>query len=271
VLEFAPSVLPRLREGMNRTIAVGSIAVLVLLSFALFLTTRAVRRGERERRAEQERRLVALGQMSSVMAHELRNPLASLKGNAQLLEEMLGDGTREHTKAALVVREAERLERLTADLLAFVRDGQLVRAAVTPASLVARATLGLPEGRVDVDLSRAPAIVQVDEARLAAALGNLVRNAVQSSPEGGRVRVRVTAGDAEGSVAIEVEDDGPGIAAGEEESIFEPFVTKRVHGTGLGLAVARRAVEQHGGTVRAVPRTGGALFRVVLPRGAGTG
>jgi two-component system sensor histidine kinase HydH len=256
VIEFTPSLLPRLQAAMNRTAIVGAGAVLVLLGFAAVLSVRAARRSRHDQRAEQERRLMALGQMSGVMAHELRNPLASLKGNAQLLGEMLPTGTREHAKAELVVREAERLERLTQDLLSFVREGELARREVSPTALVDRAIEGMPRERIVVDAADAPPTLWVDEARLAAAVGNLVRNALQSTDGAARG----------GGALVEVRDRGPGIAAGDEERIFEPFFTTRIHGTGLGLAVARRAVEQHGGTLRAEsPRDGGALFRVVLP------
>jgi two-component system sensor histidine kinase HydH len=264
VIEFTPSLLPRLQAAMNRTAIVGAGAVLVLLGFAAVLSVRAARRSRHDQRAEQERRLMALGQMSGVMAHELRNPLASLKGNAQLLGEMLPTGTREHAKAELVVREAERLERLTQDLLSFVREGELARREVSPTALVDRAIEGMPRERIVVDAADAPPTLWVDEARLAAAVGNLVRNALQSTDGAEAVHVKVAARG--GGALVEVRDRGPGIAAGDEERIFEPFFTTRIHGTGLGLAVARRAVEQHGGTLRAEsPRDGGALFRVVLP------
>ncbi len=264
VIELAPEVLPRLRRAMNRTTFVGGGAVVVLLWCAALFSVRAMRRAEEERRAERDRGLVALGQMSAVMAHELRNPLASLKGNAQLLAEMLGEGSREHTKAELVVREAQRLERLTQDLLSFVRDGALSPRPVPVDKLLDRALEGAPRDRVVIDLEGAPPVLSVDEARLSAAIANLVRNAIQSSPAEASVELRVRRS-VEG-VSIEVQDHGPGIAPGDMQAIFEPFFTRRVSGTGLGLAVARRAVEQHGGALYAEsPPSGGALFRVVLP------
>ena len=105
--------------------------------------------------------------------------------------------------------------------------------------------------------------MSVDEPRIVAALANLVRNGAQAAPDA-PVEVRVVAVGPD--VRIDVSDRGPGIPAGEEEAIFEPFVTTRVRGTGLGLAVARRAVEQHGGTLtgETLPE-GGARFRVLLP------
>ncbi len=265
VIEFEPAVLGRLEGGIGRSGLVGVLAAFVLVAFASVLTLRLARRAGVERQIERERRLASLGQMSGVMAHELRNPLASLKGHAQLLAEMLSPMSPEHTKAQLVVSEAGRLERLTQDLLAFVRDGDLVRASIEPRALLEQALVGHPRGRISVDLSAAPPSLWVDQVRLGAALNNLVRNALQAST--GMVRIEMW-GSARvgGEVCIEVRDDGPGLPPGEEERVFEPFVTTRVQGTGLGLTVARRAVEQHGGALTGSTHpAGGAVFRVVLP------
>jgi two-component system sensor histidine kinase HydH len=267
VLGFAPSVTVGLRTDLGRVAWVGGGAAALLLGVALALTRTAIARSRLEQEAERQKRLVALGQMSSVMAHELRNPLASLKGHAQLLVESLGEGSRERAKAERVVREAERIERLTVDLLDFVRDGPIDLRPVTPAALIERARELVPEAEIRLDLTGAPPALEVDPARLAAALGNLLRNARQASDQPAEVRV-LTRADA---VIIEVQDRGPGLPPGEEERIFDPFVTGRTWGTSLGLAVARRAAEQHGGTLRGETHpAGGALFRVTLPGAART-
>jgi two-component system, NtrC family, sensor histidine kinase HydH len=148
-----------------------------------------------------------------------------------------------------------RLEKLVADLLAFVRTGELQRAAVAPATLVAAG-----EG-LEVDASAAPAAWSLDEGRMRQVLANLVENGLAA---GGPVRVRV-AGE-RGRLVIEVADQGPGVPADERDKIFEPFFTKKTRGTGLGLAVARRVVEAHGGTIAVKDGTsGGAVFRVEIP------
>ena len=212
---------------------------------------------------EGQRQLVALGRASSVIAHELRNPLAALKGHAQLLVEDLAEPER--SKATRVVDGAERLERLMSMLLDFVRDGPLDVRAVTPAAVVDRALVDLPRDRVRVDLSCAPGTMQVDVERTSLALRNLLQNAVQATPDGGEpVEVRI---DRDGrEVVIEVRDHGPGLAAGAEAQIFDPFMTTKARGTGLGLSIARRIVEQHGGMLTGETHgDGGALFRMVLP------
>jgi two-component system sensor histidine kinase HydH len=211
-----------------------------------------------------------LGQMAGVMAHELRNPLASLKGNAQLLEELLGVGTRERERAELVVRESIRLERLTQDLLAFVRDSAPSPRDVSTAEVLDRALIDVPRARIVLEDDGAPDTLYVDPVRLSVAIGNLVQNALQATGLEEPVFVRVTATEAsQTGLSIEVRDEGPGVRPGEEERIFEPFFTTRTHGTGLGLFVARRAVEEHGGTLVAVASEGGGgVFRITLPGAA---
>ena len=264
VLEFETPVATQLRAAMDRTSEVGAVAVVVLLGAAIVLKRNIGRQAAIARAAERDRRLVALGQMSSVMAHELRNPLAALKGHAQLLVEALGEGTRERQKADRVVGESERLVRLTNDLLDFVRDGPLQGEEVATSLVLERALEGLDKDRLDLDLTLTPPAVFVDLSRIASAVSNLVRNALQATTGDERVSVRVAARGKD--VVLEVRDHGAGIAPGEEERLFEPFFTTRVRGTGLGLAVARRVVEQHGGTLlgRNHP-DGGAVFSVLLP------
>ncbi len=260
VLEFEPPVIEKLRSDLTRISVVGALAGAVLLAFAIAWSRSAARLAAIERKAAREQRLVALGSMSSVMAHELRNPLASLKGHAQLLVEDL-DEPKKKAKAERVVREAERLEGLTTSLLDFVRDGPIERAPVTPADLVARSLEHLAADRVDVDLNAAPERLFVDEARLSRALHNIVDNALQATKEGEHVDVRVVRDAAD--VVVEVRDRGAGIPPGSEAQIFEPFHTTRTRGTGLGLAVARRIAEQHGGSLTGENHPdGGALFRL---------
>jgi two-component system sensor histidine kinase HydH len=218
-----------------------------------------------EQRAEREQRLVALGSMSSVMAHELRNPLASLKGHAQLLlEDSLEPGQQK--KVARVVAEAERLEALTTNLLDFVRDGPIERSRIETAALVDQVLRDLPRDRVKVHLDAAPESLVVDPSRIARAVHNLVDNALEVSGTE-PVELSIARSRQDGAVVIEVRDRGPGIPAGSEQQIFEPFMTTRVRGTGLGLPIARRIAEQHDGTLtgEGAKSGGGAIFRLTLP------
>jgi two-component system sensor histidine kinase HydH len=199
-----------------------------------------------------------------VLAHELRNPLASLKGHAQLLIERLAPGSQEREKAELVVDEAQRLEALTSDLLDFARSGPIDLKPTDPAALLAscieevasdgfviRRGVPTPEWPLDAD-------------RLRQALTNVLRNARQASPDGSRPEVEV--GREDGTLVFTVRDFGPGVAPGDEKKIFAPFFTTRTSGTGLGLTVALRVAEMHRGTITVNNHPeGGAIFRIVIP------
>lgn len=262
MVELEPPIIQQLQGDLTRISVVAAGAGVVLLGFALALSRNARRIEAFERKAAREQRLVSLGSMASVMAHELRNPLASLKGHAQLLaEELENDEPKRLQRAERVVSEAERLERLTSSLLDFVRDGPLERETLTPAALIERALHDLDATRVRTELDAAPATLDVDAARMARALHNLIENALQAD-EHGTVRVRVR--DA-GELVVEVRDHGPGID--KDAKLFEPFSTTRVRGTGLGLSVVRRIAEQHGGSVTGITHPeGGALFTLRVPQ-----
>jgi two-component system sensor histidine kinase HydH len=264
-LEIEPLRAQQLRSIARRTVAIGALGALVLIGVAIWLVRMELRRRALEQRRERERRLASLGEMSAVLAHEIRNPLASLKGNAQLLASSLPEGEKPRAKAERVVDEAVRLEKLTQDLLAFVRTGELARTAVEPATL-ARDAVGSAEG-VTVEADQAPATWSLDGARMREVLVNLIENAIAAGPP---VRVRV--GRQGGALVIEVSDSGPGVKSDERDKIFEPFFTGKTRGTGLGLAIAKRVVELHGGTIRVDDAPGGgALFCIEIPHGANPG
>jgi two-component system sensor histidine kinase HydH len=263
VVEFESPLIARFRADLARIAVVAAVAACVLVALALAWSRSNARLAVARQQAERERRFVALGGASSVIAHEIRNPLAALKGHAQLLVEDLGEPAR--SKAVRVVEGAERLEHLTTVLLDFVRDVPLDVRAIRTADLVERAVGPIMKDRVEVDLSRAPEVLDVDD-RLVLALRNVVANAHQATPEGAvpaLVRVTSSADD----VVIEVRDHGPGLPPGTEATMFDPFVTTKAKGTGLGLSIARRIVEQHRGTLTGSTHPeGGAIFRLVLPR-----
>jgi two-component system sensor histidine kinase HydH len=263
VVEFEPPVIERLENDLRLIRIVAALAALVLIAFAFAWQRAATRLSAVQTAADADRRLIALGRASSVIAHELRNPLSALKGHAQLLVEDLAEPSR--TKAERVVEGAERLERLTTVLLDLVRESPLEIRPLAPAELIDRALAELPRERVHIDLSGAPEVLNVDAERMSLALRNVLQNAVQASPsEALAVEVRFDGHAHE--VIIEVRDHGLGIAPGAKAQIFEPFVTTKARGTGLGLAIARKIVEQHHGKVTGETHAdGGAVFRLVLP------
>ncbi len=264
VVEIAPVQADALREASTLTLGVGLLAAASLLGVAIVLVRREAHRAAEAQARERERRLASLGEMSAVLAHEIRNPLASLKGNAQLLAQMIAkalpDQDKPRAKAERVVDEAVRLEKLTNDLLHFVRTGAIQRTAVDPGALVREAAQAVA-GEVVVDTTGAPATWSLDEGRLREVVVNLVDNAVDAGAP-----VEVSVRRAGRTLVLEVADRGPGVPEADRERIFEPFFTGKTSGTGLGLALARRVTELHGGrlSVHTSPH-GGALFRAEIP------
>jgi two-component system sensor histidine kinase HydH len=253
-MEIESPQAAELRSAAARTLAIGLLAALVLVGLAAFLIRLELRRREQDRVRERERRLASLGEMSAVLAHEIRNPLASLKGNAQLLAASI-EGEKPKAKAQRVVDEAVRLEKLTQDLLAFVRTGELARVSGEPAAIV--------RDIVEADLSHAPKTWSLDAERMREVIMNLVDN---GKAAGGPVGVRIT--EQGRRLVIEVRDHGPGVPATDRDKIFEPFFTGKTQGTGLGLAITRRIVELHRGTITVDDAPGGgALFRIEIPDG----
>ncbi len=266
VMEFEPLVAERLAAEATNTLVLSLLMAAALIAAAVIFWRLSVRQELIERRLEDQRRLGALGEMSAVLAHELRNPLASLKGHAQLLAERLTAGGGERSKADLVVREAQRLEALTSDLLDFARSGPTDLQPADPVALLASCAEEVAPGGFVMHAGAAPSTWRMDESRMRQALVNVLRNAHQASPEG--TRPEATVGRSNGSLVFTVRDFGAGLAPGDEKRIFSPFYTTRTSGTGLGLAVALRVVELHGGTITAGNHPdGGAVFRIAIPAG----
>src|SRR5688572_27999534 len=251
IAELEPIQADALRDAVTLTLGIGALAAAGLLGVAIVLVRREARRNAMEREREHERRLASLGEMSAVLAHEIKNPLASLKGNAQLLASMLPAGEKARTKAERVVDEAVRLEALTNGLLQFVRTGAIRRDPVDPGAVVREAAASV-KGDVTIDVSRAPRTWSLDASRIREVVINLVDNAVAAGPP---VKVEVSA--EKKHLVIEVSDAGPGIPEDEREKIFEPFFTTKTQGTGLGLAVVRRTIELHGGRIEILAASGG--------------
>jgi two-component system sensor histidine kinase HydH len=263
VLELVPRAAAELRDTARLLLLLGGVAALTLVALSALLVRWSLRREQAVRAAEQARHLATLGQMSAVLAHEIRNPLASLKGNAQLLAGSLPDGEKSRAKADRVVGEATRLEHLTNDLLDFARGGELRFAEVDPVAMLREAADAVAPDRIDVIVSDAPRAWSLDAGRVRQVAVNLLENAVEMSE--GKVDARLSRDG--GALVLEIRDRGPGIADADLPHVFEPFFTRRTRGTGLGLAVCRRIVELHGGTIAASNASdGGAVFRVSLPK-----
>jgi len=269
VIEVEPVLAQAIEASAERQLVVSLIVAAGLIGVALLFWRLAARADRFEAALSKQRQLAALGEMSAVLGHELRNPLASLKGHAQLALEKTDAAASARKNVERVVAEAERLEVLSTRILDFARTGQVTRAPVAPHLLIeaAIARLGAEVGRVEVDLDKAPATWAMDRDRMEQVLVNVLKNARQASPDGAPIEVRVDlarAGAGRGErLVVSVRDHGAGITAGEEDAIFEPFRTHRAQGTGLGLAIARRIVEAHGGTIAARNAEGGGALVVI--------
>lgn len=281
VLTVSQEVLARRAADFRDELATKTLAlvamVLVLLAGAYLYVVRLMRLSRRlEADAQAQERLSYLGLLSSGMAHEIKNPLNSIQMNLQLLEEELS-GHPETAEASgylhPVRKEVKRLERLVNDFLLYARPLQPTLAPVNVGGL-----LGELKALVDEEarqrgveiaveaLSDLPE-VSADDGLLRTALLNLLFNALHASPEGGRVTL--SAALREGRVELSVRDSGAGVTAGQQDRIFQIFVTDKPGGTGLGLPIARRIAESHGGSLEIRKSdTPGALFVLTLPKGA---
>jgi PAS domain S-box-containing protein len=220
------------------------------------------------------RTMQAMGSLVAGVAHEVRNPLFSISAAVDALEAEMGQRPEFAEYAALLRSQVGRLSQLMRDLLDFGKPAVLRRSPTSLADLwrrAGRACAALArERKVRVEEHLAPELppVDVDAARVEQAFENLLANAVQHAPAGSAVRVRADIDPdlPEPTLRCTVEDDGPGLPAGCETQIFEPFFTRRKGGTGLGLSIVQRVVEAHGGRVSAENREGGgARFRVLIP------
>ena len=259
--------------GPARTALAMSGAVgLAMLALGLLLYRWAARAGKAEQKLHRQRALSALGEMAAVLAHEIRTPLASIKGNSQLLGESFPDDQR----ALDVVREAARMERLVNGMLDFARPPEPRLAACEPDRVLTRAA-GLVAPRAaarGVSIITEPSgrsePLLADEDQLLQALVNLLNNAVEATPAGAPAGEVVTIGvkNQGREVVCRVQDRGAGLAGAELATLARPFFSGRDRGSGLGLSVARRVVEGHGGILTLVEREGGgAVAQVRLPRG----
>ena len=216
--------------------------------------------------------LARVGQMAAVLAHEVRNPLAGIRGAMQVLMGRRKPDDPERAVMQEILARTESLNDLINDLLLFARPRPPRLAVVELAPLVEDVFAQVrqdPSGQGVEFVSAGPALAVHADADLArATVLNLVLNAAQAL-QGAAGRITVTLGTAgDGQVCLEVRDTGPGIPAEIREQIFEPFFTTKTRGGGLGLPIAQRTAELHGGTLTVqCPPDGGTVFTLTLPQG----
>jgi len=237
------------RAGLNMTV----LFSLLLAGWALALALhRFTRREERHRLAMARREgLAQLGEMGATLAHEIRNPLAGIKGYAQLIDKRPQD-ERNGLFAGRIVAETQRMEALVNDLLAYAGSARDASSTVDLEEVISHAADLL---RHEAEMHHVDAVVACPKGlqvagnsdSLGQVLLNLGKNAIQAMPDGGILRITATSSPSR--VIITVSDTGGGISREAMPRIFEPFFTTKAKGTGLGLALCKKIVEEHGGVI----------------------
>ena len=224
---------------------------------------------------ERERHLASLGRLAAGVAHEIRNPLSALKGFAQFFRTKFKPGSEEERYSDIMIEEVERLDRVVQELLDFARPVTPDRKPTPPNAIIEEALALVSEDaqfkRVKIDkklLEDLPDVL-VDPMQMRQAVLNVLLNAIEAMSEGGTLTIEAAVADpADGpsAVTLSVTDTGVGMSAEEVGKLFEPFYTTKPSGTGLGMTVVSRVVEQNGGRigVRSAPGEG-TTFSLVLP------
>lgn len=260
----AEQVIRRAKTGVTVVFAL----TLVLWGMTLFAALMLRREEQHRREMLRREELVRLGELGAVMAHEIRNPLAGIKGYAQLIE-TADDLEQSRLYADRIVTQSLRMESLVDDLLMYAREDRGERYPADLAVLV-RDSVSIIRMEADKSLVTVihdphPAVkVMVSSDRIIQLLLNLLKNALQAMPDGGELRVELK--NAQSTARIIVSDTGAGIPPESIPHIFDPFWTSKTRGTGLGLALCRKVVQEHDGSLSVESMVGvGTTFTITLP------
>jgi two-component system, NtrC family, sensor histidine kinase PilS len=248
-LSMAPLVTPRGETGFLVT----------------FQDVTETRKQEREARIQQ--RLAAVGEMAAGIAHEIRNPLASMAGSIQILRQELPLSTDQSQLMDIVLRESERLNETIRSFLAFAKpqrqasDRVDVRRVVTDAARLLENSSELTEGhKIAVDVPPHEVWFEADEGQIRQIVWNLATNGLRAMPNGGRLTLAVQSRQPDersgGEVLLSVQDQGTGIAPEDLDGIFQPFRGAFSRGTGLGLSIVRRIIAEYGGEIQVTSERG---------------
>lgn len=220
-------------------------------------------------------KLADIGMLAAGVAHEINNPMAIIRGNAELLQMALADDDPNREEVEIIAQQVNRVERIVGSLLKFARQQQkrLGTVAVAPLLDEILSQLGHQVSLTGIDIRRdygaVPAIAG-DADQLRQVFTNLLLNAIQAMPQGGVLTVATSFAAAEGTCTVAIGDTGSGIAPENLKRIFSPFFTTKGEGTGLGLSVSYGIVKDHGGNIAVASESGrGSTFRVILPLSQG--
>jgi two-component system sensor histidine kinase HydH len=228
-----------------------------------------VRRLQYEIRRKEK--LAAIGELAAGVAHEIRNPLSSIKGIASYYKSKFEDSSEDKEMAGVMIEEVDRLSRVISELLEFAKPTKLKMKPSDINELLKHSTRLVEQeavaNRIAIQLNLASDSVEanVDADRLTQCFLNLFLNALQAMENGDRLTVSSSTG-VDGKVAIEIQDNGSGISAEDLSKIFDPYFTTKPKGTGLGLAIVHKIIEAHRGQIRVRSTIGqGTVFSIVLP------
>ncbi len=232
-----------------------------------------VKRFEQSARVQQ--RLAAVGEMAAGIAHEIRNPLASMSGSMQMLKQELPLSADQAQLMDIVLRESERLNQTIKSFLAYARPQRFqmqpmdLRPVIQETAMLLRNSTEVEERHtIDVRLPDHPVVIDADEGQIRQIIWNLATNGLRAMPGGGTLTLSATGEQAagQGTSVLLIEDEGVGIAPDEVEAIFQPFRGSFGKGTGLGLAIVHRIVTDYDGHIDVRSRPGGGTaFRVIFP------
>ena len=261
------------REWRNTLIVLSALAAVLLATVLTFFWYQRYQRSYKELQDAMKRKekLLALGHLAAGVAHEIRNPLSSIKGLAKYFAERTPAGGESHELAQVMAKEADRLNRVVSELLELVKPAHLTLQQVDLNEVITHSLHLVSQDAASREIqlrfsanSTLPAI-QADPDRLTQVLLNLYLNAIHAIGRQGTITVEANESSGE-RVKIVVTDTGKGIAAEQLEAIFTPYFTTKADGTGLGLAVVQNIIEQHGGTIQVASVEGkGATFTLWLP------
>ncbi len=218
-------------------------------------------------------RLSSVGEMSAVLAHEIRNPLASIRGTAEIMQGVFNPDDKYYEFLSMQIKETDRLDNVVKDFLRFARPVVIrpepcnIREELQSIVALVSQESGVSSTPVELFVEDLP-VIRADGQKLRQAFLNLIQNARQAAGTEGHVKVTAFRDqtDTQDYIVIQIDDDGPGISPEARDKLFEPFFTTKPDGTGLGLPTTRRIVEGHGGTMEIdTSPGGGARFSVLLP------
>lgn len=225
-----------------------------------------------EEQLGQSQKLSMLGHLSASLAHEIKNPLASIKGAAEILADELPEGHPKHEFIEIMVSEISRLNSSVEDVLKYCQGQQesreikyetlekiIHRVCSLLESQIKKKSIGLL-----TTIKEETKHFQADEAKLTQVFLNIILNAIDAVPEKGRINIELFKNSRD--VIINISDNGPGIQDKIRTDIFEPFVTEKEGGTGLGLSISKKIIQSFGGCITILESSlGGACFSIVLP------